>query len=215
MRKLRILCLHGYHGSADVLRKQMKTLTDGLNDLAEFECVDAPSLARGDFGWWHAVEHHGVANTRESGSNRVAMTYEGWDETCRWVVAIFANEGPFDGVFGFSQGGALAALLVGLRAPDGKPTEHQPLSFGFAILVGAFAARDLRLATLYESTANYDLPSIHIIGRADSVVPSQASRSLAFQFNRPLILEHDGGHVIAANPEIRAQVAKFLEACAP
>jgi pimeloyl-ACP methyl ester carboxylesterase len=212
MKKLRILCLHGYHGSADVLRKQMSTLTAGLEALAEFECVDAPSRARGDFGWWHAVEEdRGFANTRGPGSRLVAARYDGWDETCRWVVSLFAKEGPFDGVFGFSQGGALAALLVGLRALDGKPTERQPLAFDFAILVGAFAARDPRLAMLYESTASYDLPSIHIIGRADSIVPSHSSRSLASQFNCPLILEHDGGHVIAANSDIRAQLTKFLE----
>ncbi len=50
MKKLRVLCLHGYHGSADVLRDQMSALTSGLEPLAEFVFVDAPS--RGERRLW-------------------------------------------------------------------------------------------------------------------------------------------------------------------
>jgi hypothetical protein len=42
MQKLRILCLHGYHGSADVLRDQMARLTDGM-DALEFVLADPAS----------------------------------------------------------------------------------------------------------------------------------------------------------------------------
>src|SRR5689334_19339744 len=54
-RKLRILCLHGYHGSAQILRSQLGPLASSLEPLVELVYVDAPSLAAGDFGWWHAV----------------------------------------------------------------------------------------------------------------------------------------------------------------
>jgi hypothetical protein len=102
-------------------------------------------------------------------------------------------------------------LLVGLRSPDGKSSEHTPLVFNFAIMVGGFLANDPSPARLYASTASYDLPSIHMIGRSDSVVRSEYSRMLASRFSKPLILEHDGGHVIATNSGIRQQVASFLK----
>jgi Serine hydrolase (FSH1) len=51
MEKLRVLCLHGYHGSARVLRRQLAPLAEGLDDLVEFVYVNAPALAAGDFGW--------------------------------------------------------------------------------------------------------------------------------------------------------------------
>ena len=71
MKKLRILCLHGYHGNAHVLRDQMKMLTHGMDHLAEFVHVDAPSLANGDFGWWHAVRDENATGNEDPGVGRV------------------------------------------------------------------------------------------------------------------------------------------------
>ena len=85
MREVRLLCLHGYHGSADTLRMQMRPLIQGLDVPVEFIYVDAPSLAVGDFGWWH-------------------LNFQGWERTREWVVDLFQREPRFDGVFGFSQG---------------------------------------------------------------------------------------------------------------
>src|SRR5262249_27319275 len=131
----RILCLHGYHGSARVLRDQMSALVQGLDGLAEFVCVDAPSLSAGDFGWWHAVRE---ADSTSRGDPGVPMEgtkrhYKGWSRTGAWIVRLFQEEGPFDGVFGFSQGAALTGLLAGMRAPDGRPTADKPLAFDFAM----------------------------------------------------------------------------------
>ena len=47
MSDLRVLCLHGYHGSGAILRDQMKSLTARLPANIEFAYVDAPSLATG------------------------------------------------------------------------------------------------------------------------------------------------------------------------
>ena len=211
MKKLRILCLHGYHGSASVLTDQMRMLTSGLGHLAEFVAVDAPSLAKGSFGWWHAIRDEYAPGHKDDPAGPRKERYHGWSNTCEWMISFFKSKGPFDGIFGFSQGAALTALLVGLRSPDGKATEQKPLTFNFAIMVGGFLADDLSLVSLYGSKASYDLPSIHIIGRSDIIVASEYSHEVAAKFNNPLVLEHDGGHVIAATPEIRKQVAFFLE----
>ncbi len=211
MKKLRILCLHGYHGNARVLRDQMSALTRGMDSLAEFVCVDAPSLAQGDFGWWHAVRDEGSFGAGDPGVGTAMAHYQGWKRTRDWIVSLFKREGPFDGVFGFSQGGTLAALLVGLRSPDGKPSASKPLAFEFAIIVGAFLANDPVLAELYHEQESYDLPSIHIIGHSDFIVPSDLSRQLAGRFKNPLVLEHNAGHIVAGTPEIREQVASFLQ----
>lgn len=211
MQKLRILCLHGYQGSADVLRDQMAILTDGMDSLATFVQVNAPSLAKGDFGWWHAIRDESSTNNKGPGVGPSAARYVGWRDTCKWVVSLFEREGPFDGVFGFSQGAALTALLVGLRSHDGTTTERKPLTFDFAIMVGAFLANDPDLACLYDSRESYALPSIHIIGRSDRIVPGEYSRKVATKFKSPVVLEHDGGHVIAGTPLIRKRVASFLE----
>jgi acetyl esterase/lipase len=210
-RKLRILCLHGYHGSADVLRAQMSSLASGLGALAEFVYVDAPARDAGDFGWWHAVATEVSPERGDPGVPPGERRYEGWPKTRAFIEKVFREQGPFDGVFGFSQGAALTGLLVGLRAPDGRPTADQPLVFNFAMMVGGFPTTDSNLASLYAAKSSYALPSVHIIGRADGIVPSAISKALAAKFQDPLILQHDGGHIIAATADIRQQVENFLE----
>ena len=68
---------------------------------------------------------------------------------------------------------------------------------------------DADLARLYGERSNYDLPSLHIIGRSDAVVPREASLSLAAKFKDPLILEHESGHVISNAPADRPTVPSF------
>ena len=88
-----MLCLHGYHGSATILRRQMAPLAAAIPPRVELVYVDAPSLAEGDFGWW----------TRGSPAG----------QTSAWAVELLRSGPPFDGIFGFSQGAALTGLLAG------------------------------------------------------------------------------------------------------
>jgi pimeloyl-ACP methyl ester carboxylesterase len=120
----------------------------------------------------------------------------GWAATRDWLVALVAREGPFDGVFGFSQGAALAALMAPL--------------FRFAIVVGGFMTAAPAHAIDYQRLRDTGVPSLHIIGRSDGVVPSQASHDLAACFRAPVVVEHPGGHVVAATPEVRAATQAFL-----
>jgi pimeloyl-ACP methyl ester carboxylesterase len=218
MERLRILCLHGYHGSAQILRRQMAPLADGLDELIEFVCIDAPLLAERDFGWWHAASTENTA--ANAGGGPGAKRYEGWQRTRDAICSAFARQGPFDGVFGFSQGAALTALLVGLRSGNNSGNESsgtadkdpdRSLAFDFAIMVGGFVSADPDLARLYGERSNYDLPSVHIIGRSDTIVPPIASIELASRFSNPLILEHGGGHIIPNVPQIRQRFSMFLE----
>jgi predicted esterase len=207
---LRILCLHGYHGNARILRGQMAALAADLASLADLVFVDAPSLAAADFGWWHAVDDEQDPANDDPGVAGRHRHYKGWTRTRDAIVAMFEREGPFDGVLGFSQGAALAALLVGLRATDGASSAERPLRFDFAIVVSGFASNDPELARLYERKDGYALPSLHLMGRADGIVPIDLSRGLASRFAHPTIVEHGGGHVVPSAPSIVEGVRTFL-----
>lgn len=210
-RRLRILCLHGYHGSAGALRSQMGSLVAELEPLAELVFVDAPSLAAGSFGWWHAVTDERAPASDDPGIHGPRRHYQGWTRTRDAIVARFATEGPFDGVFGFSQGAALTGLLVGLRAASGPATAERPLRFDFAMMVGGFPSSDPELARLYARSDSYSLPSLHVLGRTDGVVPGDDSRALAARFASPVLVEHAGGHVIPSEARARAAIRAFLE----
>jgi acetyl esterase/lipase len=209
-RKLKILCLHGYHGSGRVLRSQMAAFAASLESLVDFVFIDAPSLAAGDYGWWHAVDAERDRPSDDPGVDGPHRHYEGWARTRDAIVASFGKQGPFDGILGFSQGAALAGLLVGLRAAADTPTTDRPLHFDFAILIGGFPSNDLELARLYERHDAYDLPSLHVVGRSDGIVPIEESRSLAAHFVSPVVVEHAGGHVVASEQGVTDRVRAFL-----
>jgi fermentation-respiration switch protein FrsA (DUF1100 family) len=186
MRNLRVLCLHGYHGTGPTLRRQMAPLVAALPANIEYVYVDAPSLAAGGFGWWHEG-------------------FSGWARTRDWIVDLLRNSPPIDGLFGFSQGAALTGLLAALHespdAPDG-------LDFEFAVMVGGFTSFMPQHADLFPRKLT--IPSVHVIGRGDGIVPRPDSLQLANRFTDPLILEHAGGHIIPGQPAVAEPIARFL-----
>jgi hypothetical protein len=103
MRNLRVLGLHGYHGTGAILRGQLAPLAGALPADIEFEYIDAPSLASGSFGWWHEG-------------------FSGWERTRDWIAGRLSAGPRIDGLFGFSQGAALTGLLAALReSPRRRP----------------------------------------------------------------------------------------------
>jgi pimeloyl-ACP methyl ester carboxylesterase len=183
MSTSRILCLHGYHGSAAILRRQIAPVAATLPAEVELVFVDAPSLASGDFGWWHDG-------------------FRGWERTRDWAIELMSSQ-HFDGVFGFSQGAALAGLLAALR--DHEPA---PISFDFAIMVSGFTSTMPQHTHLF--TRKLDVASLHVIGRTDGIIPMRDSLLLAERFTDPVIIEHPGGHVIPDDPAITTRIAEFV-----
>jgi fermentation-respiration switch protein FrsA (DUF1100 family) len=192
----KILCLHGYHGNSQILRQQIAPLAAGLPASVELVYVDAPSLSSGslssgsrssrsssDFGWWHEG-------------------FRGWERTREWAVGLL-NAQHFDGILGFSQGAALAGLLAALR--DSGPA---PISFDFAIMVGGFTSNMSQHAALFGHKLT--VPSVHVTGRADTIVPIRDSLLLADRFADPVVIEHPGGHVIPGDPAITRRIADFV-----
>jgi hypothetical protein len=181
---MRMLCLHGYHGSAAILRRQMAPLATAIGPHAELVYVDAPSLAEGDFGWWQEG-------------------FAGWERTRDWAVELVRTGPPIDGIFGFSQGAALTGLLAGLR--DSQP---RLIQFEFAIMIGGFTSTMPEHAGLFRR--KLAIPSVHVTGRADTIVPSRDSLRLADRFADPLIIEHAGGHIIPADSSATGPIVSFL-----
>src|SRR6202167_2942950 len=113
---LRMLCLHGYHGSGAILRRQMPPLAEAIPASVELVYVDAPSLSEGDFGWWHEG-------------------FRGWERTRDWAVEALRAGPRIDGIFGSSEGAALTGLLAALRDDPASP-----IWFEFPIMAGGFTS---------------------------------------------------------------------------
>jgi pimeloyl-ACP methyl ester carboxylesterase len=180
---VRILCLHGYHGSAAILRRQIAPVAASLPAEVELVFVDAPSLSRGDFGWWHEG-------------------FRGWEDARDWAIE-FVGRQQFDGLFGFSQGAALVGLLAAIGDGDSAP-----LSFDIAVMVSGFTSSLPDHEHLFPRKLR--VPSLHVFGRSDAIVPMHDSVLLAERFARPAIVEHNGGHVIPDDPAITTRIADFV-----
>ena len=201
-KKLRVLCLHGYGQNGEALRdrsgafrKPFKKSRFELTYVdAPFTCAEASGEAAADVAadaatqraWWRASED-GVAR------------YDGWAASRAQLVAAWRAEGGggFDGILGFSQGAAVAAMLCAEVRPR------------FAVLVAGFVPRDPEAAGALLAGVE-GVPSLHVIGRSDAIVETERSRALAALFAGADVVEHDGGHMLPSDAGVRRRVAAFL-----
>ncbi|NWR90203.1 OVCA2 Esterase, partial [Furnarius figulus] len=131
------------------------------------------------------------------------------EESLSAVAAALSERGPFDGVLGFSQGAALAAMVCALRA-RGHPRFP---SLRFAVLVAGFASRAPAHRHFYRHPIA--LPSLHVVGDTDAVIAAALSTELARCFVEPVLLAHPGGHFIPAAAAQKKAYLEFLDRFRP
>lgn len=113
--------------------------------------------------WWFAESQDGKYRK-----------FTKFDETLHYLRGILEKSGPFDGVFGFSQGAACAAMLAALcENPSLDPIFAEPSSdsnvqwppkpFQFAILSAGFFPLDPRTSAYFDTKPK--TPTLHILGK--------------------------------------------------
>ncbi|KAK1364180.1 Rhodanese-like domain-containing protein 6 [Heracleum sosnowskyi] len=130
---------------------------------------------------------------------------QGFDESLEHLKKVYSQEGPFDGILGFSQGAAMAALVCGLRQKLKGEVE-----FRFVILCSGFAVN-----MGYEK-GSINCPSLHVFGNEkgdDRQITSQTSRDLEslFEEGSRLTIEHEYGHIIPTRSPYIDQMKSFLQ----
>ena len=196
--KLKVLCMHGYSQNGAVLRdrsggfrKPFKksrfemSYPDGLfgctKDGEDQDDADADLLRR---AWWRG--HAGQ------------VTYTGWDTSHAALCELWERE-RFDGIIGFSQGAAAAAMLCAELRPR------------FGIFVAGFVPNDQTAAAALLAGVDAGVPTLHVLGAADELVAPERSMALAELFEGSTVVTHPGGHMIPSSPTVRAQVVTFVE----
>ncbi|KAJ5128606.1 hypothetical protein N7448_002322 [Penicillium atrosanguineum] len=97
---MRILCLHGVGSSGAILEKQMSNLRRELDPSFELVFVDGP---------FECERGPGVSEYQTGPYFSHTQGYSPADiaKAISYLEEILEDEGPFDGIFGFSQGSAL------------------------------------------------------------------------------------------------------------
>ncbi|KAJ0976430.1 hypothetical protein J5N97_018395 [Dioscorea zingiberensis] len=130
---------------------------------------------------------------------------DGFEESYSYIRQVLSQSGPFDGILGFSQGAAMAALLC-----EKQQRSHSLHDFRFAILCSGFSAFPYKMIN-----RSIKCPSLHIYGHKqgqDRQIAPHVSSELADLFDQEcsMVIEHDYGHIIPTQQPYIDQVKEFL-----
>ncbi|KAL6622434.1 hypothetical protein ACP70R_032313 [Stipagrostis hirtigluma subsp. patula] len=233
LKKLRILCLHGFRQNASNFKGRTSALAKKLKHIAEIVFIDAPHelpfvyqpvqgycsdmpsppsvTAKQKFAWLispnsscQAKQDWKVADAPFDPLQYQQQT-EGFEESYTFIENVISQMGNFDGVLGFSQGAAMAALLCRQQ----QKTYGSP-KFRFGIFCSGYPAP---VGDFDSKPVN--LPSLHCFGNReghDRQIANRASIELAGLFKQDCcsVIEHDMGHIIPTRPPYIDQIKDFL-----
>lgn len=175
------------------------------------------------YGWWQR---------KDAGDDGVV--YKGIEEGMAVIAKCIKEEGPFDGVIGFSQGAAAAAMVASLlegqrRVGGSEKAEKQggipyPAAFRnetvfvqqpmkFAVVYSGFRAPGKRYAGFYEP--KIQTPILHFLGQVDSVVEETRSRALVevCEDGERNVAVHPGGHFVPSQRPWLDACVGFVKSC--
>ncbi|KAL4703208.1 hypothetical protein ACJJTC_004884 [Scirpophaga incertulas] len=203
--KLKILAFHGYRQNATLFRGKIGSFRKAVSKYAQLVFVSAPHKVLNEDGggdedgrsWWFNAEDNTFSGKCLGGP---AI---GFEDTLQLVENVVQDYGPFDGLMGFSQGACLVGLLAGMQQKG-----YLPYTFKFAIFASGFRSGSLVHKGFYDE--EIELPSLHVYGESDSIIPKEMSESLISLFTKPVVAEHSGGHYVACSGSIKDAYLDFL-----
>ncbi|KAM0727293.1 Esterase OVCA2 [Formica fusca] len=195
--KLRILALHGYMQSDVIFSAKLGSLRKGFKKEIDFTFIRAPhkvpsnneeNTNENGYGWWFNTEDHVFKATVPS------ELCVGFDESIALIEKIFTEQGPFDGILGFSQGAAFVSILCAMKR------KILQIEFNFAIMISGFKSLCAPHAKYYDEKIN--VPSLHIYGENDQVIPTAMTEHISCLFPNKKEIRHEGGHYVPSKKDI-------------
>ncbi|TVU49729.1 hypothetical protein EJB05_01058 [Eragrostis curvula] len=233
LKKLKILCLHGFRQNASNFKGRTSALAKKLKHIAELVFIDAPHelsfvyqpigvqgsdtpsppsvTAKRKFAW--LIAPNSSCNAKQDWKAADApfdpLQYqhqtEGFEESYAYLENAISQMGSFEGILGFSQGAAMAALFCRQQQKTyGTPKfRFGVFCSGYPAPVGDFDREPIKL------------PSLHCFGNGeghDRQIANGASIELAGMFAQDCcsIVEHDMGHIIPTRSPYIDQIKNFL-----
>jgi len=224
----KVLMLHGYSQNSSIFSKRVAALRKSLGNDVELIFVDAPHVLMPV-----DLTGHGATSLDAFGAAEASMTSDdparaprGWwktdptrtrtdglEESLTYLRDILRTQ-RFEGVFGFSQGAGLAALLAALlerphlHPPflvDGEPP-HPPMRF--CVSVSGFKVAGLLSAAVFSE--GYETPTLHVLGKNDILVIEERSRVLIDVSKTKRVEMHDGGHFVPSKASWRTFLKAYM-----
>ncbi|UKK00099.2 hypothetical protein MACK_000169 [Theileria orientalis] len=104
----------------------------------------------------------------------------------------------YDGLVGFSQGSLISTLLAKKLSNESNPGWKPK----FCLLFSCPMPYTCTLKTVLTTPPKIPVPSLHVLGKNDKLVPNARSLMLADCYNEPMVHYHDGGHHVPYSDEV-------------
>ncbi|XP_014237516.1 esterase OVCA2 [Trichogramma pretiosum] len=205
--KLKILAIHGYRQSDKIFSAKLGSLRKSFKKEIDFTFLKAPHKVppiienphsqkdeepvedTEQYGWWFNTEDR-VFKAIEPSDKSV-----GFEESVKVVQKVFDEQGPFDGLIGFSQGGSFVSILCALQQQ-----KKLPINFDFAIIISGFKSLCQPHEIYYNEQIT--LPTLHVYGEGDQVIPTHMAKELSDLFDNKQEFVHEGGHYVPGKKHI-------------
>lgn len=212
--KLKILALHGYRQSGPVFKSKTGSFRKMVQKYADITYITGPhkvvnevgiledseSVETDQYSWWFN------RNDITFKGDRVGGPAIGFGKSLKLIQETYEELGPFDGILGFSQGACFAGLILQLQHRSFLKTD-----FKFGIMVAGFCSGSLPHHGYY-SDSILSIPSMHIYGSSDEIIPQKMSEKLSNYFvrDRRIDILHSGGHFFPASSQQKQHYIDFL-----
>ncbi len=185
--------------SPHIIPKQTKK--DNESDQNEEKKLNELNLQE-EKGWWFSF------SDKSYDACQITDCDFGFTESLDYIDDLFKQQGPFDGIFAFSQGASFGSILCRLSFTNSE--KYNFIRFKFAILVAGFKSGQIQHDIYYDLDNKINIPSLHLIGTSDKVISSEMSLKLTDYFSNAKVHMHDGGHFIPVNAESKSFYIDFL-----
>ncbi|KAK1637092.1 serine hydrolase FSH [Colletotrichum phormii] len=130
---MRILCLHGYGTSGAILRSQLDAFIHNADASYEFVFLD---------GEYECQRAHGIGKFAQPPFRCFNESFgpHAIQSSLDHLQDFIDDEGPFDGLLGFSQGGSLALAYLLQMAETMAANPGTPPTFSFAVFLSTIVA---------------------------------------------------------------------------
>mmetsp|Transcript_34965 Transcript_34965/g.74598 ORF Transcript_34965/g.74598 Transcript_34965/m.74598 type:complete len:231 (-) Transcript_34965:151-843(-) len=191
----RVLVLHGDGLNAEILKIQFETLDQKLQ-RDQIELVFINGCEETD----PHPDLQGAEGTfyRYFNFNPERKKYDGAQGALDYVEDIIKKRGPFGGVIGFSQGGAVATLLAARQQSSGGRLPGSQCKLSYAIIMGAPHFIKVDESPGKEllgggGVGQLQIPSMHVIGEEDKFKTPYIDDMVKL-YKKPKVLYHKDGH---------------------
>ena len=219
---LRILCLHGHGSNNDITDIQLQGLALQARHGVSCDLLEAH------------LDSTAQTPTLELFSERPFRTWFRWylptggpfatstlDDSLDRIMEVVDSNGPYDGVYGFSQGAFVCTALCNPTVWRDRFGRTQ-CPFQFAILANSGMSDRLTTCQIASAPATKPMrkklefpvaiPSLHLVGAKDWYKEGQVRHASLFE--AAMIYEHANGHEIplrlAQDNDLASAIAEFL-----